>query len=291
MLRQSTLKLLGSQFNQRSLRLASNSMSSNSMVLTKVDESTGYARVTLNREPVNGLNLEMLTCITDTIRNLEQSKVRGMILSSTFTNKVFCAGLDISEMINPNPERLRTFWMALQNMWMKLYGSTMHTAAIINGHSPAGGCLLAMACDYRIMFPNFTIGLNENALGIVVPAWLQLNMQEIIGPRRRALACDTAKLFNTQEAFEINLIDEIAHSMEDADRKAVSYLNIFQTMPDFARTNTKLQLRNRVIDDFQNYRDQDTQRFMKNVMNPAFQNGLAAFMEALRQRSSQKNYN
>lgn len=32
------------------------------------------------------------------------------------------------------------------------------------GHSPAGGCLMSMSCDYRIMAPNYTIGLNETQL-------------------------------------------------------------------------------------------------------------------------------
>lgn len=35
---------------------------------------------------------------------------------------------------------------------------------VLKGHSPAGGCLLAMCCDYRIMVQNFSIGLNETQL-------------------------------------------------------------------------------------------------------------------------------
>jgi 3,2-trans-enoyl-CoA isomerase len=39
-------------------------------------------------------------------------------------------------------------------------------------HSPAGGCMLAMSCDYRVMLgPNFTIGLNEAKIGIPAPFW------------------------------------------------------------------------------------------------------------------------
>lgn len=42
----------------------------------------------------------------------------------------------------------------------------------MQGHSPAGGCLFAMSCDYRVMVgPNYTIGLNETKLGIVAPKW------------------------------------------------------------------------------------------------------------------------
>jgi 3,2-trans-enoyl-CoA isomerase len=75
------------------------------------------------------------------------------------------------EMYKPKEERLRQFWTALQDVWLKLYGSSFPTAAAITGHSPAGGCLLALSCEYRVMLPNFTIGLNETKLGIVAPSW------------------------------------------------------------------------------------------------------------------------
>jgi enoyl-CoA hydratase/carnithine racemase len=43
---------------------------------------------------------------------------------------------------------------------------------ILQGHSPAGGCLLALSCEYRVMVgPKYTIGLNETQLGIVAPKW------------------------------------------------------------------------------------------------------------------------
>jgi 3,2-trans-enoyl-CoA isomerase len=43
---------------------------------------------------------------------------------------------------------------------------------VLQGHSPAGGCLLALCCEYRVMVgPKYTIGLNEAQLGIVAPKW------------------------------------------------------------------------------------------------------------------------
>lgn len=45
--------------------------------------------------------------------------------------------------------------------------------SLCQGSSPAGGCLVALSCDYRIMVenPKFSIGLNEAQLGIVAPFW------------------------------------------------------------------------------------------------------------------------
>lgn len=100
-----------------------------------------------------------------------------MILTSRVSN-IFSAGLDITEMHDPDVVRLRSFWTALQNLWMTLYGTPLATVASIEGHAPAGGCLLAMSCDYRVMSTEkaFKMGLNEVALGIVAPFWFAETM-------------------------------------------------------------------------------------------------------------------
>lgn len=50
-------------------------------------------------------------------------------------------------------------------MYLDLYGSRLATISAIQGHAPAAGCFIAMACDYRIMSGG-SIGLNETKLGI-----------------------------------------------------------------------------------------------------------------------------
>ncbi len=110
-------------------------------------------------------------------------KIQSVILSSS-NPKIFSAGLDVSELISPNPDRLPKFWSSLQQLYLDLYGSRLAIVAAIHGHAPAAGCFLAMACDYRIMSAGDngdggggadsdmkkrfvpTIGLNETQLGI-----------------------------------------------------------------------------------------------------------------------------
>lgn len=58
------------------------STTSKDLVLVDVNDKTGYATVTLNRPPVNSLNLELLTAISKTLDDLQNNKSRGMILTS-----------------------------------------------------------------------------------------------------------------------------------------------------------------------------------------------------------------
>ena len=103
-------------------------------------------------------------------------KIQSVILSST-NPKIFSAGLDITELVAPDNDRLPRFWNSLQQVYIDLYGSRLATVAAIQGHAPAAGCFLAMSCDYRVMSAGdtnsdikkkhvATIGLNETQLGI-----------------------------------------------------------------------------------------------------------------------------
>lgn len=99
-----------------------------------VEEKTdlGYAIFRLNKRPVNSLNLEFLTALNIQLDKFEQNKrINGIILTSNVSN-IFSAGLDIMEMYNPKPDRLRQFWSALQEFWIKLYGSNKVYIAAIN---------------------------------------------------------------------------------------------------------------------------------------------------------------
>jgi Delta3-Delta2-enoyl-CoA isomerase len=106
-------------------------------------------------------------------------------------------------MYKPDPIRMREFWKSLQDVWIKLYGSPFATAAAINGHAPAGGCFLAISCEYRVMLPKYTIGLNETQLGIVAPSWFMDTMRNVIKPRDAEMVRLLEYLLKTISDFKI----------------------------------------------------------------------------------------
>lgn len=264
-------------------RLCSNT--SDKLVLTEVDDKTGYATVTLNRPPVNSLNLELLTAFSETLDDLQNNKSRGMILTSS-SKSVFSAGLDIMEMYKPKQDRMKQFWSTLQDVWFKLYGSPFPTVAVINGHSPAGGCLLAMCCEYRVMLPKFSIGLNETQLGIVAPTWFQATMRNTLSRRDAELALTLGTLFSTEEALKVGLIDEVAASKEEGIAKANAFLDRFKKISPQARSMTKQALRSKDIMELEDNRSQDVDLFVFAVTQPKVQKGLEVYLEALKQKAT-----
>jgi len=232
---------------------------------------------------VNSLNYEFLAEFSNVLTELDRNKSRGMILTSS-SNKVFSAGLDILEMYKPDLERFKAFWSSLQDVWMKLYGSSFPTVAVINGHSPAGGCLLSMCCEYRVMLNKFSIGLNETQLGIVAPFWFIRTMQNVISKRDTELALTTGRLFKTDEALKVGLIDEIASDKADGLAKAEAFLNRFEMIPPLARAYTKYALRGSDIEELKKTREKDLQTTLGFVTEAKVQQGLEFYLAMLKNK-------
>ncbi|XP_065160330.1 enoyl-CoA delta isomerase 1, mitochondrial-like [Atheta coriaria] len=244
----------------------------------------GIATVTMQRKPVNSLNLELLTQLHEAFEQVENDNAKGMILTSG-SDTVFSAGLDIMEMYKPDQERVKNFWSTLQDTWLKLYGLSTPTCAVINGHSPAGGCLLAMSCEYRIMSQNFTIGLNETKLGIVAPEWFIASMRNTISNRETELALTAGRLFTTDEALKIGLIDEVATSKEDGIAKSANFFKMFAKVNPLARQMTKTVCRKKDLQQLIDNKEEDLQQFLFFVNQPLVQKGLDMYIEALKKKA------
>lgn len=248
------------------------------------NESTGISTLSLERPPVNSLNLELLQQISGTFDHLEKSKCRGLILTSS-NPSIFSAGLDILEMYKPDPNRCKAFWSTLQDVWLKLYGSSFPTVALINGHSPAGGCLLAVSCEYRIMLGSkYTIGLNETKLGIIAPKWFEDSMRNVIGQRQTELALTTGKLFSSEEALKVGLVDEVVSSKEEAIARAEAFLGQFKGIPALARKLTKLSVREATIGWLVKNKDADLKRFLEFSNQPQVQKSLELYLQSLKKK-------
>jgi 3,2-trans-enoyl-CoA isomerase len=263
-----------------------NYSSTGPVINLQVNDKTGVATVTLNRPPVNSLNLELLTELSNTLTELEKNKCRGLMLTSS-SNSVFSAGLDLLELYKPNLDRFKQWWSTLQQTWMKLYGTPYPTVAVINGHAPAGGCLLATSCEYRVMLNNFTIGLNETKIGMVAPDWFIASMKNTVGARQTELALTAGNLFTTDEALKIGLIDEVAVNKEEAISKAEKFLHRYDNVSPLARALTKQTLRKDAIQDLVKKQKTELENITSFINNEKLQKGLEVYLESLKQKKKQ----
>ena len=145
-------------------------------------KSSKVAIVRMNRPPVNALSKDLMQGLRQTICDLEDQDVKGVVLTSS--SKVFCAGLDLAELLNPTQEFVSSFWKELQGLWITLYSSRLVMVAAVNGAAPAAGCMLALSCDYRMMSSKNVIGMNETKFGLYPPPWFVELMADTVGRRK-----------------------------------------------------------------------------------------------------------
>ncbi|XP_017095829.2 enoyl-CoA delta isomerase 1, mitochondrial-like [Drosophila bipectinata] len=244
----------------------------------EINDKTGVAILTLCRPPVNSANAQMLRDIKSSIDEIENNKSKGLIITSG-SDKIFSAGLDVLEIYKADKAKICNIWTELQNVWLALYGSSLPTAAAINGHAPAGGCALAIACEYRAMVPNCVIGLNETQYGLIAPRWLVSGYLNVLPQRVAERALTQGRLYSTDEALKEGLIDEIVNSKEEALEKCENFIKSFDKVNPAARSLAKVQFREANIKAFEKNRQKDLDEFVSLASRPEVQKVIGDFME------------
>src|SRR5204863_7790743 len=104
----------------------------------------------------------------------------------------------------------RVFWNDSFGLCAALARSPIPIAAAITGHSPAGGAVLAIMCDYRVMARGpFKIGLNEVQVGLSVPECIQAALRRLLGPYRAERLLVAGAMLEAEQAHAIGLVDEL----------------------------------------------------------------------------------
>jgi len=258
-------------------------------VKTKIDSDASIATLILNRPPVNSLSLEMCEAISCALKEIEKGypDVHGLVLASS-SPSTLSAGLDFQELHKPDPERLPEFWSSFQQLFIDLYGSRLACIAALEGHAFAGGCMLAMSCDYRVMSTPNTgkglIGLNETKFGIVAPSWMADLMVRTVGYREAEKALSLGHSYDADEAIGVGLVDEIVPKDQVLDRsKAVAAK--WARIPPHARFASKKLMRRNLIDKLKANRKQDIDTFCSFVQNDLVQNNISIYLENLKKKA------
>lgn len=220
----------------------------------KIEYKEKYAIVGLDRGKANAINQEMVTEIRQVFAELRQNKdVRGVILAGK--EHFFSAGLDVIELYGYDKTQIHAFWQNFAEMVAEMTAFPKPLIAAITGYSPAGGCVLAVCADYRIMATGkYHIGLNEVPVGIVVPRSIFELYAFWIGKRRAYQNLLEGKLMSAEEALQIGLVDELASPeavLQAAEAKLKQYLG-FELA---GWQKSKANLRKELLDSMQNFEE------------------------------------
>lgn len=163
----------------------------------------------LARPPVNALDPGLVRALRHAVEQATDEDVDGLMLSSA--PGLFSAGLDLPALMALDRDEMHAFWRDFFGLCAALARSPVPLVAAIGGHSPAGGAVLALFCDYRVMARGpFRIGLNEVQVGLFVPDCIQLALRRVVGIRRAECMLVTGAMLEADDALACGMVDELA---------------------------------------------------------------------------------
>jgi enoyl-CoA hydratase/carnithine racemase len=175
----------------------------------RYEVSDGIAEISLNRPPVNALNLTLLEQLITTLRRAAaDDSVRAVVLASAIPRQ-FCAGLDLDILQGKAALEVRQFleklYVELSDVQFKLGKPSI---AAVGGAARGGGMTVAISCNVLLAGQSATFGYPEIDLGLV-PAIHFVHLPRIVGRHRAFELLFSGRSFSVQEAASLGLVSRI----------------------------------------------------------------------------------
>ena len=216
--------------------------------------------IRLARPPVNALDLALLQALVAAVDDSVRDGARGLVLSGG--EKAFSGGLDVPYLMGQDRAGLAACWSQFFAAARALARCPVPVAAAIAGHNPAGGCVLALCCDYRVMARGpFRIGLNETQVGLAVPDAIQFLLRRVVGPQRAERMVVSGSMVDSQLAYEIGLVDALDEPGNVVGH-AVQWLESLLALPSSPMLATRRIARADVVAALDSFADADLERFL-----------------------------
>jgi enoyl-CoA hydratase/carnithine racemase len=190
--------------------------------------------VKLDRGVTNALSLQLVREIAEALQAVKSDpSARGLVLTSS-NEKFFSIGFDIPQLFELSREDFTVFYRAINRTCIDLFTLPKPTVAAIGGHAIAGGCILALCCDYRIIADGHKLmGLNEIKLGVSVPYPADCILRSLVGVRGARDIMESGEFYPPEELLEIGMVDQVLPLTEVLPR-AIEKAKLLGSMPQEA---------------------------------------------------------
>jgi 3-hydroxypropionyl-coenzyme A dehydratase len=180
------------------------------MKYIQVEPQEDVAIIRINRpEALNAMNTDVISELSRAIDIVGVDDGIKVVIITGAGDRSFCAGADISYMVDIDPMTAERYASSAQSVLNKIEKLEKPVIAAVNGFALGGGCELAMVCDLRIASSNAKLGQPEVTIGIP-PGWGGTQrLMRIVGPAKAKEIVFTGKMITADEAFQIGLVNKI----------------------------------------------------------------------------------
>jgi enoyl-CoA hydratase/carnithine racemase len=182
----------------------------------------GYvATLCLDRAKANALELTLVDELSVAVESLEaDDRVRALVLGSALP-RLFCAGFDVAEVFAYDQPRMLAFFTRFVRLFERLTSLRMPVVAALSGHAFAGGAILALAADFRVMSASATLSVNEVDLAVELPSGMLRAMASQAGPELMRSMLLGAEVVNAERALSAGLVSEVVEEPQVLERALV----------------------------------------------------------------------
>jgi 3-hydroxypropionyl-coenzyme A dehydratase len=180
------------------------------MKYIQLEPEGDIAIVRINRpEALNAMNVDVVSELSRTIDIIAADDSIKVVIITGAGERSFCAGADISYMVNIDPMQAERYATSAQGVINKIERLEKPVIAAVNGFALGGGCELAMACDIRIASNNAKMGQPEVTIGIT-PGWGGTQrLMRLVGPAKAKEMIFTGKMITADQASQIGLVNRV----------------------------------------------------------------------------------
>jgi 3,2-trans-enoyl-CoA isomerase len=239
----------------------------------------------LSRPPVNALDPQLVRQLRTAIESAPALGARGILLSGK--PGMFSAGLDVPALMQLGRKELMAFFLDFFGLCGAIATSPVPIVAAITGHSPAGGAVLAMFCDYRVMARSadaakpYRIGLNEVQVGLTVPTVIQMGLQRLVGNFRAERLMVAGTMLDSEHALKIGFVDELT-DVDHVIPRATEWLRELMKLPPLAMLGTRQIARRDLARIFEAPENYELDDFADSWFGPETQAALKALVAKLK---------
>jgi len=185
-------------------------------------ETRRRVRRLVMRRGANALDATLVAALQEALETLSGEGAPPLVLASAH-ERIFSPGWDVRWLWAKGRDEVGRFLAAFERLVRTLTGYPGPTVAAIGGHAVAGGCLLALACDRRLMVADTArMGLSEINLGVPVPPGCVRLLEARLEPRVVERLLYEGGGFPAETACQMGLVHRVLADRERLEEAAVT---------------------------------------------------------------------
>jgi len=234
----------------------------------------GLGTITLNRPPLNVLNMAMMEEINQVLKDWQDKKDLKVVLFNA-KGKCFSAGVDVGEhMGDLAPRMIEVF----HGMFRLMHRLGIPTAASVHGSCLGGGCELAVFCDMAVADESAKFGQPEIQVGVFPPIAAQI-LPRFIGRKAAMDLILSGRIVSAGEALQMGLINKVVPGGE-LPSATLDFLKPYLRLSAEVLRKTKKALMAGLMDDFESSLQSIEDVYLHELMETFDANeGLKAFLD------------